>query len=119
MNQLLGLFNLLSDETRLRTVVLLSQEQLCVCELSGILQIPQPKVSKALARLRALQRVEDERKDKFIYYRLKPVDPVLQGILADILAQGDRYPQIQQDIAGIRDKDRYSSQTPIDASILT
>jgi len=43
----LQLFKNLSDETRLTLVLLLKERQeLCVCELSAILQLPQPKISR-------------------------------------------------------------------------
>ena len=52
MNQLTSIFKLLSDETRLRMMVLLFQQDLCVCEISGILEVPQSRVSKNLSKLR-------------------------------------------------------------------
>ncbi len=42
MNTLINTFKLLSDETRLRIILLLQQEELCVCQLTGILDISQP-----------------------------------------------------------------------------
>ncbi len=47
------LFHLLSDQTRLRSVILLMREgELCVCELTHALDIIQPKVSRHLALIR-------------------------------------------------------------------
>ena len=67
MNQLTNIFKLLSDETRLRMMVLLYQEELCVCELSGVLEVPQPRVSKNLSKLRDMNLVADNRKEKFVF----------------------------------------------------
>ena len=68
MDQLMNTFKLLSDETRLRMLVLLFQEELCVCELSGILEAPQPRISRNLAKLKDLNIVTDQRQERFIFY---------------------------------------------------
>ena len=52
MDKLLNYFKLLSDETRLRIMVLLYHGEFCVCQITGITGISQPNVSKHLARLR-------------------------------------------------------------------
>lgn len=64
------LFFLLSDETRLRILLLLHQEkELCVCELSHILGGVQPKISRHLSLLRKSGLVLDERRGQWVYYR--------------------------------------------------
>jgi len=66
-------FQLLSDETRLRSLLLIQHEgELCVCELVYVLDIIQPKVSRHLAALRDLGVVVDRRQGQWIYYRLHP-----------------------------------------------
>ncbi len=67
------LFTLLSDETRLRCLLLLNkQKELCVCEFSNILDSIQPKISRHLAYLRKSGLVSDERRGQWVYYRLNP-----------------------------------------------
>jgi ArsR family transcriptional regulator len=66
-------FQLLSDDTRLRSLVLMHQEgELCVCELIHALDIIQPKVSRHLAALRDAGLVIDRRQGQWVYYRLHP-----------------------------------------------
>lgn len=63
----------LADRTRLRTLVLLRRESpLCVCELTAALDVSQPKMSRHLAALRALNIVEDARIGTRVFYRLHP-----------------------------------------------
>lgn len=70
-------FQLLSDDTRLRLLVLLDQEaELCVCELVHALGLSQPKVSRHLAMLRAAGLLDDRRQGLWVYYRLHPRLPV-------------------------------------------
>lgn len=66
-------FQLLSDETRLRSLLLMQQEgELCVCELTHALGMIQPKISRHLAALRDSGVVKDRRQGQWIYYRLHP-----------------------------------------------
>lgn len=66
-------FQLLSDETRLRSLVLIQREgELCVCELVHALGLIQPKVSRHLAALRDFGVVADRRSGQWVYYRLDP-----------------------------------------------
>lgn len=72
----LQLFKNLSDETRLTLVLLLKEKgELCVCELSGALKLPQPKISRHLAMLRSSGLLSDRRDGKWIHYRLSPHMP--------------------------------------------
>ncbi len=72
----LQLFKGLSDETRLKLVLLLREKgELCVCELTLILKESQPKVSRHLALLRESGLLIDRRDGKWIHYRLSPHMP--------------------------------------------
>jgi ArsR family transcriptional regulator, arsenate/arsenite/antimonite-responsive transcriptional repressor len=67
-----SLFKALSDTTRLRCVVLLARQgELCVCELTHILALPQPKVSHHLAALRKAGLVDHRKEGLWIYYRIR------------------------------------------------
>lgn len=70
------LFKSLSDETRLRLVLLLREKgELCVCELTSLLKETQPKISRHLALLRENGLLLDRREGKWIFYRLSPHVP--------------------------------------------
>lgn len=71
--QLSQFFQLLSDDTRLRSLFLMQQEgELCVCELVHALEVIQPEVSRHLAALCDADLVIDQRQGQWIYYRLHP-----------------------------------------------
>lgn len=119
MNQLINIFKTLSDETRLRIVMLLHFDELCVCEIGGILDVPQPTVSKGLSKLRDLNLVTDTRREKFIYYKLREDNEVLKDIVSHISMNLKDYPVLQKDCEGIADKWKYNGgPTAIDESIL-
>ena len=82
MKDLTRIFKMLSDETRLRIVLLLTQvDRLCVCELCGAMDLSQPQVSKHLAKLRDLSVVSAERSEQFIYYSLQIEDAAIMNML--------------------------------------
>ena len=107
MNRLVNIFKVLSDETRLRILVLLYQEELCVCQLSGILDVPQPRVSQSLSKMRDMGLVSDERQEKYIFYSLKKDNATLTNVLKDILDEISSYPQLREDQKGLKEKMYY------------
>lgn len=107
MDKLINFFKLLSDETRLRILVLLYHKKLCVCQMCGIMGESQPKISKHLAKLRDLGHVKDERQEQFIYYGLSINDQIYKDILQDVVDNIDNYPIIKSDIERINKADFY------------
>ncbi|TKB54746.1 metalloregulator ArsR/SmtB family transcription factor [Ferrimonas aestuarii] len=77
-------FKLLSDETRLRCVLLLArEEELCVCELVSALEESQPKISRHLATLRSHGLLKDRRRGQWVFYSVSEEHP---GWLRNIVA---------------------------------
>src|SRR5437870_3702446 len=68
--QLAETFATLSDPTRLRIVEALSQEELCVCDLSAALRLSQSLTSHHLRTLRNLRLVKHRRAGRLVYYSL-------------------------------------------------
>ncbi|PRR80458.1 ArsR/SmtB family transcription factor [Clostridium vincentii] len=102
MYKVTNLFKVLSDETRLRILILLYKKELCVCQLQGILEEEsQPKISKHLAKLRDLGFVKDERKEKFIYYYLND-NEMLKDILKSIIDNSNEYEVIKDDLGRLK-----------------
>lgn len=98
MDKLTDFFKILSDETRVRILVLLYHKKLCVCQLCGIMGETQPKISKHLSKLRDMGFVKDERKEQFIYYYLNLEDKLFEGVLKDIVKNIDKYENLKKDI---------------------
>lgn len=70
---LLGLaeiFKLLGDFTRVRILQALSIEELCVCDISALLDLTQSAVSHQLRLLRAAKLVKFRKEGKIVYYSL-------------------------------------------------
>ena len=84
------LFKSLADETRLKMLwLLMGREELCVCDIMGVLGITQSKASRHLRYLYHLGWVTDRRAGVWMNYRLSvvsgsPEDKQLK-VLAEIL----------------------------------
>lgn len=63
-------FQSLGDNTRLRLLNLMSDQEICVCYLVEILGGPQPKISRHLAYLRNAGIVSARREGKWMHYRI-------------------------------------------------
>ncbi|MCW8091599.1 metalloregulator ArsR/SmtB family transcription factor [Alteromonas sp. ASW11-130] len=67
----LQFFKCLADDTRLKILLLIAtREELCVCDFQSSLKLSQPKISRHLAELRRCELVQDERRGKWVFYRL-------------------------------------------------
>ncbi|GLR75632.1 metalloregulator ArsR/SmtB family transcription factor [Aliivibrio sifiae] len=64
-------FKLLSDETRIRCLLLIAREgRLCVNQLTEALGESQPKISRHLAQLRQSGVLIDTREGQWVYYQV-------------------------------------------------
>jgi ArsR family transcriptional regulator len=81
MQTITELFKSLSDETRLRLLVLLQGgNEYCVCDLMNALDMPQSTVSRHLAYLKRNGWLQDRRGGVWMYYSLKKdMDAFLQA----------------------------------------
>lgn len=70
ISELSTIYKALSDETRLRLLHLLSYGELCVCDLTAVLGMPQSTVSRHLAYLKNAGLVRDRRETVWMYYSL-------------------------------------------------
>jgi DNA-binding transcriptional ArsR family regulator len=61
-------FQVLQSDTRLKILFLLSQKELCVCELDCALEVTQSAISHSLRTLRQLYLVRVKREGRFAVY---------------------------------------------------
>lgn len=66
-------YKCLADDTRLKSILLLAKvKEACVCDLMVALELDQPKTSRHLALLRKERVLLDERRGKWVFYKLHP-----------------------------------------------
>ena len=82
IDQLEGVFKALADQTRLRILALLGNNEVCVCHIHDSLGLPQPTVSRHLAYLRRSGLVAVRRDGVWMHYQVsRSLDPVIQRVV--------------------------------------
>ena len=103
MRRAVDLFKALADETSLRILSLLSGGELCVCEITKVLDIGQPKASRHLAVLRQAELVVDRREGMWMYYSLAESRSETQRWIVAWLESNQReLPQAAADLEALR-----------------
>jgi ArsR family transcriptional regulator, lead/cadmium/zinc/bismuth-responsive transcriptional repressor len=64
------LFRIFGDPSRLRIIHILMHQELCVADLSALLNMQQPAVSQQLKLLRLSRLVKNRKEGKTVYYSL-------------------------------------------------
>lgn len=104
MKHVSKLFKALNDETRLRIVGLLSHGEMCVCDLTHVLGMPQPTVSRHLAHLKNADLITDRRSKTWAYYRLsEDMRPFAHEILASLARHMLELDQAQKDVSVLKE----------------
>jgi ArsR family transcriptional regulator len=85
MERIAEILKALSDPTRLRIISLLRHGELCVCDLTEAMQIPQSKISRHLAFLKNGGWVNSKRCGKWMHYQLRNTEPSLRTALTEVL----------------------------------
>lgn len=70
MDSLLAITRALSDENRVRALLALGDQEVCVCQLIELLQLAPSTVSKHMAVLKQAGLVSGQKKGRWMYYRL-------------------------------------------------
>lgn len=70
ISQLSLLFKAMADQSRLKILMALHQEEMCVCDLAAFLGVSESAVSHQLRLLRQMALVANRRDGPVLYYRL-------------------------------------------------
>ncbi|MBT9779708.1 metalloregulator ArsR/SmtB family transcription factor [Clostridium sp. MCC353] len=75
-------FKIFGDSTRIKILYVLSQSEMCVCDIATLLQMGQSAISHQLRVLKQMRLVKFRRDGKTVFYSLA------DGHIQTILAQG-------------------------------
>ncbi len=86
MREKINVFKVLSEPNRVRILMMLLQKPLCVCEITSILGLSTATVSKHLSLLKNGGFIEDEKKGKWINYKIieKIESPIVKSIIVSL-----------------------------------
>lgn len=85
MKHLTKVLKTLADQNRLRILKLLEKKKLCVCELSSILGITQPSISRHLKKLKSVGLINEEQEGFWTNYFLSIPDDVYGKVLLNFV----------------------------------
>jgi DNA-binding transcriptional ArsR family regulator len=66
------LLGAVGDSTRIKILLLLSEREMCVCELESALGLPQPTTSHHLGVLEQADLVARSKKERWVFYNVHP-----------------------------------------------
>ena len=75
MREFIDINKALSDESRVRALLALRDQELCVCQLIELLGLAPSTVSKHMTILKQAGLVEGRKDGRWIYYRLADSEP--------------------------------------------
>jgi ArsR family transcriptional regulator, arsenate/arsenite/antimonite-responsive transcriptional repressor len=107
MRQFIHITKALSDETRVRALMLLQNGELCVCQIIEMLRLAPSTVSKHLTILLQADLVQRRKEGIWHYYRLAdpPANSLVGQSLEWVLSSLKQSPEIAEDqkrLAAIR-----------------
>jgi len=97
MEKLARIFKALSDPTRLRIMNLLLERELCVCDLTKVLDISQPNISRHLSCLKNAGLVSSRRVGVFIHYEIANLPPEFKKFLNALDEIFHHHPKLKED----------------------
>ncbi|HOL49496.1 MAG TPA: metalloregulator ArsR/SmtB family transcription factor [bacterium] len=77
MTKLQDFLHAISDEKRIRILKMLEKRPVCICQITAVLGIRQPTVSKHMSKLKKANIVIEQRTGQFILYMLNKSNPFI------------------------------------------
>jgi len=110
MRDLLLITKALSDETRVRALWALREQELCLCQLIDLLNLSPPTISKHMTQLHQAGLVLRRKEGRWHYFRLagREAPPVVRKALRLVLDELEHDPTAQrhaQALEGVLQKD--------------
>jgi len=86
MEEMLNLLKLFANETNLRIIQLFVQtsKEICVCEISDVLDLPAYDISRSLSKLKRNGFINSRKHNKFVYYKKEGalIDPLKKKLIS-------------------------------------
>ena len=104
MFEFLNITKALAEENRLRILLALEGQELCVCQLIELLELAPSTVSKHMSILRQARLVCGRKKGRWMYYRSAGPDapPEIKEAIAWVRRSLDRSVRVRQDAGRLK-----------------
>jgi len=113
MPDTLDFLKVIADETRLKIILMLSEQDMCVCEIMERLAMSQPAVSHHLRILKKNKLVTDDKDGRWVCYSLN--DKVFN--LRATAVNNDLFAQINDNLAHRKTERNYSACIRIESEL--
>lgn len=111
MKTVTSIFRLLSDELRVRILMLLKRKELSVCQIMGIAGASQPLVSRNLSLLSGGGFLSERRAGKLRYYSIRRDLPPLNRTALDMLHTHLRTNTVvKKDVSAMKECEKFQRQ---------
>jgi len=109
MRKKVELFKVLSEQNRVRILMMLLKRELCVCEIKSVLGLTTATVSNHLSYLRKEGFIEDEKDGKWTNYRIarQITNPIIKDLIESLPGWYSNEKVIQNDFILVQKVDRY------------
>lgn len=99
MSDFLNVTRALGDENRIRILLALREQDLCVCQVTAFLDLAPSTTSKHLSVLRQARLIESRKRGKWVYYHLASdsASPLVKSALAWVVENLKDKPDILND----------------------
>jgi DNA-binding transcriptional ArsR family regulator len=99
MESTIAITRALSDENRVRALLALRDQEVCVCQLIELLRLAPSTVSKHMSVLKQAGLVTGQKKGRWMYYRLPgpAASPAIRQALSWVRQAVSKAPRIQED----------------------
>jgi ArsR family transcriptional regulator len=99
MNEVTTALKALSEEIRIRLLLVLMKDEACVCELMATFDMAQSKLSHHLIALRDAGFIKDEKRGKWNYYSIdsSSMDSMRKNLLASLSSWLDDDSVVEKD----------------------
>ncbi len=86
MKELMQVTKAISDENRVRLLIILKDGEVCACNLNKILGLAASTVSKHLSILKNAGLIDSRKEGRWIHYKLHETNTVAQSVLSWLLS---------------------------------
>lgn len=97
MKDILNIFKVLSDENRLRIMLMLRLRPLCVCEIYEVLNIALSTISQHLKLMKSMGLIEDVKDGRWVIYNIVENNSFVNELLEELVGILKNDPKIIKD----------------------
>lgn len=106
-----SVFEALGNETRLKLYTILLQDDVCVCDLTDLLDISQSAISQQLSILEDAELIQCEKRGQWRYYEARP-NPLREACNLVLNQTGEKWEELSRELREVKYQNRNCQRQP-------